>query len=493
MKIAWTHMKGACLLLLGMATTAGGRSFAADINMLSFATPSDTSATATVGVAETSPFKDESAAAPAKAVPVEPATVATAPQSTTEVACCSDAFSGAPGRYWFSGQYIFWQTPGQHLPPLVSTLGGPTGTTPLTLYGDRDVQDGDHDGYRLNVGMWLDCKHCWGLEADYFDIASRNDNYDSGFVDGYNNGVAFPIVRLVYDPATYNTSGLGVDAVGYPGYSNGRITVDTSSYFQSAGVILRHELRATEWTTNGHDVDWMDSSARTFRLDAIGGYRFARLIDNVNEQSDSFVFATGTTYSDYAFNYTNDYRTVNSFNGGELGLNAVYTFGRWSLDIVGKAALGNTHEYISIYNQQTEEVSNARTLPTPPYTANSSPLQTFSQNRFAAIPELVVTGGYQVTEHFKVTVGYDLFYWSAVARAGNQIAVEPTTGYPYGTVDRQLSAAAVVLSCRDAITLPGQWSASWSRGAVLTGTPKGVCRQTSKKKGREPRGPCPFL
>ena len=49
------------------------------------------------------------------------------------------------------------------------------------------------------------------------------------------------------------------------------------------------------------------------------------------------------------------------------------------------------------------------------------------------------------------------------------------------------------LSCRDAITLPGQWSASWSRGAVLTGTPKGVCRQTSKKKGREPRGPCPFL
>ena len=47
----------------------------------------------------------------------------------------------------------------------------------------------------------------------------------------------------------YNTSGLGVDAVGYPGYSNGRITVDTSSYFQSAGVTLRHELRATEWTT----------------------------------------------------------------------------------------------------------------------------------------------------------------------------------------------------------------------------------------------------
>ena len=45
-----------------------------------------------------------------------------------------------------------------------------------------------------------------------------------------------------------------------------------------------------------------------------------------------------------------------------------------------------------------------------------------------------MTGGYQVTDHFKVTVGYDLLYWSAVVRAADQIAVEPTTGYPYGTV-----------------------------------------------------------
>jgi hypothetical protein len=31
-------------------------------------------------------------------------------------------------------------------------------------------------------------------------------------------------------------------------------------------------------------------------------------------------------------------------------------------------------------------------------------------------------------------VGYDLLYWTAVVRAADQIAVEPTTGYPYGTV-----------------------------------------------------------
>ena len=49
----------------------------------------------------------------------------------------------------------------------------------------------------MDFGMWLDCGHCWGLEADYFDITGKPDNYDSGLTDGFANGVAFPIVRLV--------------------------------------------------------------------------------------------------------------------------------------------------------------------------------------------------------------------------------------------------------------------------------------------------------
>ena len=65
----------------------------------------------------------------------------------------------------------------------------------------------------------------------------------------------------------------------------------------------------------------------------------------------------------YDYNYINNYRTVNNFNGGELGLNAVYTFGRWSLDVVGKAAIGVNNQYVSLYNQQTIDVSNARAWP----------------------------------------------------------------------------------------------------------------------------------
>ena len=107
------------------------------------------------------------------------------------------------------------------------------------------------------------------------------------------------------------------------------------------------------------------------------------------------------------YSYINSYRTVNNFNGGELGLNAVYTHGRWSLDVVGKAAIGVNNQYVRLYNQGTIDMSNATGIGTPPIPANTTPLQEFSRNQFSAIPELTVTAGYQVTDHLKVTVGYD--------------------------------------------------------------------------------------
>ena len=186
------------------------------------------------------------------------------------------------------------------------------------------------------------------------------------------------------------------------------------------------------------------------------GYRFARLIDAVNEQDDSFVYGTGQAAYANEISFVNDYQTVNTFNGAELGLDGMYTMGRWSLDIVGKIALGFNNQNVSLYNQETVDVSNAGGMATPPFTANPNPQQDFSRNRFSAIPELAVTGGYQVTDHLKVTAGYDLLYWSAVA-AANQIAVEPTTGYPYGT-------SSAIVPCRSS---PGTNHTTWPMVCVL--------------------------
>lgn len=294
----------------------------------------------------------------------------------------------------------------------VTNLDNPSGSL-QTVFGDREVRDGTHEGYRIDLGMWLDCCHNWGLEADYFDVTGQPDNYDSGLSNGFNNGNPFPIVRAFYDPGLVNGVPLGIQlsGVAYPNQYVGRITVDTDDYFQSAGVWLRRNLRASEWSTNNQEVNWTNSCARTFRLDAIAGYRFARLIDSVDERDDEM--SINRASADYLTEYTyiDSYHAVNTFNGADLGLNAVCTFGRWSVDVVTKAAIGFNNQYVRLYGLEQVDASN-----TGGGIQASSGTQEYSRDRFSAIPELTVTGGYQVTDHVKITVGYDLLYWSAVVR-----------------------------------------------------------------------------
>ncbi len=298
---------------------------------------------------------------------------------------------------------------------MVSTYTG--GAVGATVFGDDVIRSGTHEGYQIDTGMWLDGEHCWGLEANYFDVTGRPDNYDSG----QTTGSTFPLVRAFYDPTI---PGVVPGFVAVPGIAAGRITVDTNDYFQSAGIWLRHQLQASEWSTNDSDVNWTDSSARTFRLDAIGGYRFARLIDSVNEQDSEF---------DPSLNqYTNinNYRTVNDFNGLELGLDAVYTFSHWSLDVVGKAAVGFNNQNVSLYYLTELDTTNSGGGPLPPSTASPE----ISRNCFSVIPQLELNLGYQVTDHLKVTGGYDLLYWTNVVRAASQIPVGPgTPAYPIGS------------------------------------------------------------
>ncbi len=433
MKVTRSNLKGVGLLLLSLAAMGEGRNFAADIASQNFLAMADSPSASAAGSATASPFKDESASTLAKSVTGETTTATALPPTGTAPAY--DCFLGAPGKVWFRGEYVHWWTSGANMPAMVETLTN-NGTIAQPIFGDRTVYDGNHDGYRMNFGMWLDCQHCWGVEADYMDLSGKPCGYVNNFTDGFVNGNPYSVLRVLSNP---NEGGQVIDYIGDAGNKIvGNISIDSSNYFQSAGITVRHELRAMEWSTCNRDVNWTDSSARTFRLDALAGYRFARLIDTVNETDNSFDYNTNSAFYEYSYNTVNNYKTVNNFNGAELGLNAVYTFGRWSLDVVGKAAIGVNNQYASVYNQVTVDVSNA-IGPTPPLVGNPSPLQEFSRNQFSAIPELMVTGGYQVTDHFKVTVGYDLLYWSAVVRAPNQIAVDPSSGALYGTATGNFS------------------------------------------------------
>jgi hypothetical protein len=428
MKSTRNWKAGACLLL-GLTILGGSGGFAADIQCASFDSLATSSSVAGADGASTGPFVEEwpvtSAAGPALGQEN-----IYAPPCCTDTACGGgrgdDCFMGAPGRFWFQGDYMHWWTSGAHVPPVVvttQTAGGPPFTT---LFGDQDVGAGNHDGYRIGLGMWLDCCHRWGIEGEYFDFLGRPIGYDSGLTSGYldDSSTAVAIVRPYVDA----TGTLQGNQVANPTQFIGRVTVDASDYLQSAGLWLRYNLRANEWAAKDGDVPWTDSSARTFRLDAIGGYRFMRMIDAVDIRDDEMdVSGAGVSANNWTL-YTNvdDFQAINNFSGAELGLDATMTRGRWSLDVLAKAAFGVNNQDVQLYNlvRVDQRVLGGG------ITETAVPLNDYSRNVFSWIPALTVTGGYQLTDHVKFTVGYDIIYWSAVARAGNQIPVDPATGYP---------------------------------------------------------------
>jgi hypothetical protein len=331
--------------------------------------------------------------------------------------CCCDS-----ERYWFRGEYMAWWTSGTHVPPLVSTVTdvmNPTGSL-ATVFGDRVIRDGQHDGYRINFGMWLDKCHCNGLEADYFDLQGREDNYDSGLTGGYTNGTLFPIVRAFIDP---NQRTISVNAVGYPSQFFGRATVDTNDFFQSAGIWLRHNLRSGDWSTNG-----CDSCCRTFRVDAIAGYRFSRLIDYVNVADREIdINPVDATNFQTVFTNIDQFHAANTFNGTEIGLDTEICRGRWSLDLLGKVALGLNTQDIRLFGLVASDASE-----TGGGINVAAATEELSINRFSWMPEFVATAGFQLNDHVKLTAAYDIIYWSQVARAGNQIAFDTRTGLPFG-------------------------------------------------------------
>ena len=466
MKIAWTRMKGVCLLLLGLATTGGGRSFAADINTQNFATLAESSSATTAGTAAASPFKDESAGTSAKVVPVEPAIPITRSCRGVRLHAARDLHVttttswAAPGRFWFRGEYLHWWTSGATLPPMVSTLGGPNRHYCFeTLFGDQDFATATTRVTGSTSACGWTAHHRWGVEADYFDLTGKPDNYDSGFTNGFDERQA------VSDRAAFVRSGSSRPGDSAPTTSAIRIFTSAASRSKPAtissrpGSGLRRQLRACEWSTCNGDVNWTDPSARTFRLDAIGGYRFARLIDTVDERGRLASSTTRPSRLPVRLHLCQQLSDRQQLQRRRTGIERrVYPRPL----VAGRCRQGRdrrqqpVRQLVQPGDHRREQRHAGHRTPVP---QNPTPLQEFSRNRFSAIPELTVTGGYQVTDHLKVTVGYDLLYWTAVVRAADQIAVEPTTGYPYGTVVGNFRRCRRFL---ERVALPGPGLAVWA-------------------------------
>jgi hypothetical protein len=162
-----------------------------------------------------------------------------------------------------------------------------------------------------------------------------------------------------------------------------------------------------------------DLKARhAMKIDFTAGYRYYRLLDNVNVRSTQSIVAVAEI-----LDVEDHFGASNQFNGGELGVVTSLYRGRWGIKCNASAALGGSHEVVRIGGTTTlTAIDGSQTTSDSGFLAqqgiNSG---TFVHNEFMVIPKLSTEVSYQFTRNFRAYASYDVLYWSDVLRAGNQI------------------------------------------------------------------------
>jgi hypothetical protein len=335
--------------------------------------------------------------------------------------------NGHPNTIWFRADYLLWWTTGARLPALVTT--SPQGTAPTdagvlgvpgttVLCGDEVVCGDARSGFRTNLGIWLDNWQLWDLEFDYFSPGGNSADFSA-------TSSGDPILARPYFNVVTNSQ-LAMTAA-YPGLATGTVTVNAKDYFQSFGLTVGRclwDYRA-DAPYNPESVLSNLPMVPSFRLDLLGAFRYYGLNDSVTI-GESAVFANyplnNPTYQNVSVVHLDSFRARNDFYGGELGLRSRMYRGRWSLEVLGKLALGSNRRVVNIQGVSVTTIpgvvtilSNSGALAVP------SNIGSYTQNTFTAIPTLGVELGYRWNNHWRTYVGYDLIYWNQVSRAGEQI------------------------------------------------------------------------
>jgi len=317
---------------------------------------------------------------------------------------------GPPGGFWIGAEYLLWWTKGNALPPLLTTnpvgtpreavgILGSGGTT--TVFGDSRVDSRVRSGARFTMGSWLNDSQTTGVEGTFFLLESLATRFDI-------SSEGTPILsRPFYDVSQNRPSSL---LIALPGVLRGSFSANTSSSFLGTDAYIRQNVLCD----NG------------YRLDVLAGYRYLRLSDRLRiNETEIATDPAGFVPVGTRIDLTDRFDTRNEFHGAEVGLLGEVRRDIFYAQVLGKVALGCTHEVVSI-GGVTRPVGE----PAFPvgFLAAGTNSGTYRHTGLAFVPEVGMNLGCQITEYLRAYVGYTFLYWSEVVRPGQQIdlGINPT-------------------------------------------------------------------
>ena len=312
--------------------------------------------------------------------------------------------------WWARGEYIGWWGKGIDLPALVTSSPAGTGAARAGLLGDpgtqilfgNDSYDEDlRGGVRFTMGYWLDYGHCQGIEGYVFDLSEESLTYSNASTNG------LPILARPFfnsDPAVQQYV---AQLLSHPDVANGSFDFDYSTETSGAGVLLRTSAARS----HEHNVDFL------------GGYRYTKTEDTLRIEDQLTSTATGgnvplgTIVAGF-----DQIETNNEFHGADLGMSIDFKCQRWTVTFLGKCALGNMSQDISIDGSTTVNVPGAGSTTTAGgLLTQPTNIGDFSRNKFTVVPEANINVRYVLNRRWTAMAGYNFIFWNNVVRADDQI------------------------------------------------------------------------
>lgn len=368
-------------------------------------------------------------AGPAMVVPGGPVTVPGGAMLVPPVTPCdvpidpgyqpgAAAVTRVPGgsRAWLSAEYLLWWTKSTQLPVLGST-GMAIGPTPGQYTGAvLPIISGSfgqtlHGGARFGGGYWFGDDQVRGIDARVMFLFRNGNSFATNSNQYPVLGRPFFNINPGVPSATGNPVGVINELIGLPGVALGSLNVQLENSLWGADVNYRRNL-------------FGGVCAPCFRLDALIGYRYLNFKEQLSITESALLYNPPPPGVPTLSLVNDQFRAENNFHGGQIGLVGEFRRGRWFIDGRASIALGSV--------RQTAEISGGQAMFVPS-TGQSTVAQggllavpganigTFTQNKFAVLPEVGVNFGYQVTPHLRVFAGYNFLYLSSVLRPAGVI------------------------------------------------------------------------
>ncbi|MBX3414229.1 MAG: BBP7 family outer membrane beta-barrel protein [Pirellulales bacterium] len=322
---------------------------------------------------------------------------------------------------WVGIDYLSWWGSQANMPPLVTAsppgtpqnLAGELGEpTTEILFGGRKIGGEQLNGGRIQARYWLVPGEFVALEGDFFMLENSVTQFGQQSVFNNVPQANSILARPFFDAV----DGQWIAALlAFPDFVDefGNV-IDLSG---GVNIVSRSETQGTG--VGGRHLMWVnfDQCKRVF---GVGGFRYYRFVDRLSigdsvEPVGGF-FAPGTRID------TNDFFGVeNDFYGGEVGLNFQTRHDCWTLDILGRVALGNNHQVVTVDGSTVVSDGTDAFVTGEGLLAQPSNIGVHRRDRFAVIPEVQVNLGYQITPNVKARLGYTMIYWFDTLRAGDQV------------------------------------------------------------------------